>query len=209
MRAFVGSLFTITALLVTGSCAQAKDDASAPAHTVLDESGAQLREDFNRAQGSVRVVFVVDPICPGCLRGLDDMNRSLLAKTNDLRLQTFVIHLPVLSAGAKEQDIPPAAELLNNAHVRHYWNPSGEFGRQLSRAVGLERGDEPVYAWDVWLIYGPEAEWDSPLPPRPVRLMHQLRALKGSTEFPRLDSDAFAQEVHQLLAKLPSSTSKP
>jgi hypothetical protein len=202
MRTFASSLITIAALLVTGSCAQGKDKASAPAYAVLDASGAQLREDFNRAKGSVRVLFVIDPICPGCLRGLDDMNRSLLAKTNDPRLQAFVVHVPVLSAGAKAKDVPRAAELLTNAHVRHYWNPSGAFGRQLTEAVGLKRGEEPVYAWDVWLIYGPEASWDDSLPPRPVRLMHQLRALEGSTEFPRLDSDAFAQEVQQLLAKL-------
>jgi hypothetical protein len=61
-----------------------------------------------------------------------------------------------------------------------------------------------VYAWDVWLIYGPEATWDGALPPRPQRLMHQLRALQGSTEFPHLDSDVFAQEVHQLLAQIPA-----
>jgi hypothetical protein len=33
-----------------------------------------------------------------------------------------------------------------------------------------------------------------------------LGALRGSTEFPRLDSHVFAQQVQTLLAQLPTST---
>ena len=185
--------------------AQAGDAASAAAYTVLDETGSPLREDFNRAKGSVRILIVVDPICPGCLRGLDDIDKALLAKTNDPRLQTFVVHVPVLGAEAK--DVAPAAKLLHDTRVRHYWNPSGAFGRELSEAVQLRHADELVYAWDVWLIYGPEASWDGARPPRPRLLMHQLRALQGSAEFPHLDAEAFAREVHQLLARPAAPTS--
>jgi hypothetical protein len=44
---------------------------------------------------------------------------------------------------------------------------------------------------------------------KPRRLMHQLRALQGSAEFPHLDSKAFAREVNQLLAQLPPTTASP
>jgi hypothetical protein len=196
----------IAALTMTAGGAYGADATSAPAYTVLDETGSQLREDFNRAKGSVRVLFVVDPVCPGCLRGLDDLNKALLANTQDPRLQTFVVHVPVLHPAATAKDVPPAAELLHNAHVRNYWNPSGSFGRELAEAVGLKHGDDLVYAWDVWLIYGPEASWDGVSPPKPRRLMHQLRALQGNTQFPHLDSQAFAREVHQLLAQLPPAS---
>jgi hypothetical protein len=40
----------------------------------------------------------------------------------------------------------------------------------------------------------------------PRLLMHQLGALRGSTEFPHLDSRVFAQQVQTLLAQLPTST---
>lgn len=138
---------------------------SASAYTFLDDSASQLREDFNRAKGSVRLLFVVDPVCPGCLRGLDDLNKELLASTQDPRLQTFVVHVPVLSPSATGEDVPPAAELLHNARVHHYWNPSGTFGKTLAEAVDLERDGKLVYAWDVWLIYGPEATWTGARPP--------------------------------------------
>jgi hypothetical protein len=171
-------------------------------YSPLDDGGKQLRDDFNRAKGSVRLLFVVDPICPGCLRGMDDVNRDLLAVVDDPRLQTFVVHVPVLGAEAK--DIAPAAKLLKNPNVHHYWNPSGSFGRELAKAVNLMQGNELVYAWDVWLVYGPEVTWDGDYLPKPRLLMHQLRALQGSTEYPRLDSKAFAREVREQLAQIPA-----
>lgn len=168
----------------------------------MDDRFNELRDDFNRAQGTVRLLFVVDPICPGCLRGMDDMNRDLLSKTTDSRLRTFVVHVPVI--GAQSKDVLPAAKLLENPNVRHYWNPSGEFGRSLSRAVQLQSDKDAVYAWDVWLLYGPDAKWTAADPPQPKLLMHQLRRLAGS-KFPKLDSKVFAHEVQNALSTLPAA----
>jgi mercuric ion transport protein len=201
--ALVMGLAIIALTFGLASSARADGGGSPAGYTVLDDSASQLRDDFNRAKGSVRLLFVVDPICPGCLRGLDDLNRALLGKTKDSRLQTFVVHVPVLSPPPKAKDVGPAAQVLDNPHVRHYWNPTGSFGRQLSEAVNLRRGNEPpVYAWDVWLIYDPQTSWGAAGPPRPQLLMHQLRALQGSAEFPHLDEDAFAKEAHRLLDEL-------
>jgi hypothetical protein len=191
--------------------------AAAKPYTVLDDQGSQLRADFNRRVGTVRLLFVVDPICPTCLRGLDDMNRDLLEGTADARLQTFVVHEPVLGTAraapwsrmAVGTDVTKAAELLHNPQVQHYWNSSGAFGRLLSESVGLKNSERAVYAWDVWLIYGPEAKWEGNNPPRPRLLMNQLGALRGSTEFPHLDSHVFAQQVRALLAQLPPPTATP
>jgi hypothetical protein len=128
---------------------------------------------------------------------------------------TFVVHEPVLgtaraapwSPKAESKDVVNASQLLHNTHVSHYWNSSGAFGQLLSQGVGLKNGDGSVYAWDVWLIYGPEARWEGSAPPVPALLMHQLGALRGSTQFPQLDSHVFAGRVRALLAQLPTSTS--
>lgn len=213
MRILLAVMAT-TLLLTSSGCTQKQNltGTSIP-YTVLDDAGSQLREDFNRQAGSVRLLFVVDPVCPTCLRGLADMNRDVLGRISDRRLQTFVVHEPVLGlaryvpwlrvSGGK--DVPKAAQLLQNPDVRHYWNPSGAFGKLLSRAVGLKNGNRQVYAWDVWLVYGPEARWVGADPPRPRLLMQQLGALRGSTEFPHLESHVFAQQVQSLLAQLPSA----
>ncbi len=193
----------VVALAVTSLCFRSTTYAAdAPTYTTLGDDFSQLREDFNRAKGSVRLLFVVDPICPGGLRGMDDMNDDLLSRTRDGRLQTFVVHVPVI--GAKAEDVPPAARLLENSHVRNYWNGSGEFGRALAKAVQLKNDKETVYAWDVWLLYGPDAEWTDATIPQPELLMHQLWKLEG-TKFQKLDSAAFAREVHNRLQALPAA----
>ena len=200
MLRFSSFLVSAAVLLVTADAARSADRAT---YQVLDEGAAQLREEFNAAKGSVRVLFVVDPICPGCLRGLDDMNKDLLSKTNDPHLQTFVVHVPRMTPPPKAKDVPEAATLLHNDHVRHYWNPSGSFGEELSQALGLKVDGEDVYAWDVWLVYGTDAVWDGTSPPKPEYFMHQLWAL-GVTDLPRFDSKVFAQRAHQLLASVPN-----
>ena len=209
MRILPVTLMAAGLLAQASGCAEAATPA-APTYIVLDEQASQLRADFNRRIGSVRLLFVVDPICPGCLRGLADMNRDLLKDTADPRLQVFVVHEPVLGVArfapwlrvAGGSDVPKAAQLLENPNVQSYWNPTGAFGRLLSKAVGLKNSEGPVYAWDVWLLYGPDAKWVGDDPPRPQLLMHQLGALRD-TEFPHLDSQVFAKQVQALLSHLP------
>lgn len=189
-------------ILFAFACAVQADTAETAPYITLDDGATQLIHDFNEAKGSVRLLFVVDPTCAECLRGLDDMNRSLLGATRDPRLKTFVVHMPVI--GAKAKDVAPAMTVLQNPHVRHYWNASGEFGRKLAEAVELKENGKSVYAWDVWLLFGPDAVCDESGPAKPRLLMHQLRALKGNTRFPRLDSEVFAREARALLAAIPA-----
>ena len=197
-RLFVS--FVSLAVVLAMQCSAAD---SSSGYVLLDDTATQLREDFNRAKGSVRLLFVIDPTCPGCLRGLEELNETLLSKTHDPRLQTFIVHVPVLESEAK--DVAPVMKRVQNASVRHYWNPSGAFGDQLGQALGLRHGDEAVYAWDVWLAYDADASWDEALAPRPWLFMHQLYWLLGNEEFRGLDTDAFAAEVRQLLAQLPAA----
>lgn len=209
MRIFPAALMAAGLLVLTSGCAKGAASGAAT-YTALDDQASQLHADFNRDIGSVRLLFVVDPICPTCLRGLADINRDLLRSTADARLQVFVVYEPVLGVvyripglrPAAGKDVPKAAQLLQNPNVHNYWNPTGAFGRLLSKAVGLRNGNQQVYAWDVWLIYGPEAKWIGAGPPDPMLLMRQLKELRG-TKFPHLDSRVFARQVRALLAQLP------
>jgi hypothetical protein len=212
VRAFLWIALLLVAALGTLALSSAgAAPAAALPYTVLDDQASELRADFNRARGKVRLLFVVDPICPTCLRGLDDMNRDLLADTHDPRLVTLVVYEPVLGTtraapwarSAVARDVPAAAAVLHNPNVHHYWNASGEFGRLLSDSVDLAGRDGRVYAWDVWLVYGPEATWSGAGPPPPLLLMQQLGALSDSRKFPHLDGRVFAERVQSLLAQLP------
>lgn len=52
-------------------------------------------------------------------------------------------------------------------------------------------------AWDLYLVYGPDARWDGPEPPRPLYWMHQLRGVDNG---PFLDAAVFADAVRRALA---------
>ncbi|HEX3915642.1 MAG TPA: hypothetical protein VHW71_19265 [Steroidobacteraceae bacterium] len=187
--------------LLLSSCGgrQAAPQSETSARSVLLSGEDQpLRDDFNRDQGFVRLLFVVDPICPECLRGLADMGHDVLAKLpKDARIKVYVVHDPVIGGASK--DIPAAAELLHTALARNYWDPSGDFGRQMAQVLSLLHGTRPVYAWDVWMIYPPNAVWNAKDPPRPAFLMHQLPGLDDA-KFPPLDSKVFFAKVNDMLA---------
>ncbi|MGH8320045.1 MAG: hypothetical protein ACREUL_19090, partial [Steroidobacteraceae bacterium] len=100
-------------------------------YAVLDAGDQPLREDFNRDRGDVRLMFLVDPICPGCQRGLADMGGDLLSSLpKDAHVKIYVVFEPVIGGEAK--NIPGAAALLKSSTPELYWNPTGDFGRQMS-----------------------------------------------------------------------------
>lgn len=205
-------LFVIVlgALMLTGcgpSGAAHSSDAT-PHVAVLDGADEPLRDDFNRDKGFVRLMFLVDPRCPSCLRGLADMGDDVLAKLpKGARVKVYVVHEPVI--GGSNKDIPAAAELLHTTLARHYWNPTGDFGRQMSHALGYWNGSRWIYAWDTWMIYSPEAVWNGSAPPRPAFLMHQLDGLQGNPKFPFLDSKVFAAKVDAMVAKFDEKHASP
>jgi hypothetical protein len=163
----------------------------------LDDNAQPLRDDFNRDVGHVRLLLLVDPVCPTCLLGLSNVDRDLLSKLpKTTSLRTYVVHEPVI--GGTEKNIPGAADLVHGP-VRHYWNPTGSFGRLAGAAFDLHHDGKPVYAWDVWTIYGPEAMWKGAGPPTPRVLMHQLPTLAGDPRFSHLDSRKFAGDVVAML----------
>jgi hypothetical protein len=194
-------------LLACGRQGNAPPAAANPGYVILDGEDQPLREDFNRDRGFVRLVFLVDPLCPECLRGLEDMGQDVLAKLpKDARIKVYVIHEPVI--GGTTRDISAAAELLHTTLARQYWNPTGDFGRQMSKTLNYWNGHRWVYAWDTWLIYSADATWEEASPPQPVFLMHQFGGL-DNTKFPFLDSKVFAAKVNAVLADpKPTSTSQ-
>ena len=53
-------------------------------------------------------------------------------------------------------------------------------------------------AWDVYLLYGAESQWDKE-PAKPDFWMHQL---SGVTTAPRLDEEAFQAKTRELVNKI-------
>jgi hypothetical protein len=101
--------------------------------------------------------------------------------------------------GATEADAANTCGLAHNEHVVHYWDPNQEMGTLFSKAENMKKGDELVYAWDVWLVYAPDAKWTGAEPPKGAFVMHQLKDLMKRPEFPFLNAPAFRTEVDKQL----------
>lgn len=197
-------LLASTVMLMLAGCGRAGGVATTAVDTnyaVLDGNDEPLRAAFNRDHGNVRLLFLVDPICPGCLRGLADMGDDLLSRLPaGAPVKVYVVYEPVIGGQAK--DIAAAAGLLRFPSAMLYWNPTGDFGRQMSHVLDYWNGYRWVYAWDTWLIYPPDAVWSSGSPPKPAFLMHQLSGLGNTSRFPHLDGRAFAAKVDAMMAPL-------
>ena len=182
-------MLPVMALAVSTSHATPATTATSD-YTVLDPSLKRLQDDFNADTGKVRLLYIVGPTCPVCLRGMDDLNKALAAQQDDPRLRTFVVYVPTL--GAKESDIEPTVSLLTGKYVSRYWDPKGASGHQFENTLNIK-----WFAWDVWMIYGPEQRWDGAAPPVPDFWMDQLG---GLSKWGTLDAPTFAKQVTNRLA---------
>jgi hypothetical protein len=51
---------------------------------------------------------------------------------------------------------PKVAGLLVDARAKHYWDGNRKLGREVARILGSDDGPA---AWDIFLVYGPDATW--------------------------------------------------
>jgi hypothetical protein len=114
-----------------------------------------------------------------------------LKKVDDPSLKTFVVWVP-MSRGM-ERDVPNATSEVADPRTSHYWDGDGQLVKAYREVLGL---NEP--AWDIYLLYAPDARWDGDRPPRPQYWMHQL----GSKRRPRSsapfwDADLFLDKVRE------------
>lgn len=88
--------------------------------------------------------------------------------------------------GAEETHVSGASRLIDDARVTHYWDPGQLAGSAFQDLLGT-----PAPAWDVWMLFGPDANWGDRAPP-PDWWEHQLGGLPSER---RLDFDRFAEKA--------------
>lgn len=198
MKLFSLRSFAAICVLVAACTPDTPAPAVQSSYASLDEELTQFKEDFNAMSDKLRLVFISGPSCGICLRGMDDLNRSIVASVqNDPRVHTMVLYVPAL--GANEEHARAAVSLLPGPRVSHYWDGSGNSGLEFQKTL-----DIPMYAWDIWMIYEPGARWEeASVPPHPAFWQHQLPSLPKDQ---KLDAEEFAAAVIERLSALPPAT---
>lgn len=95
---------------------------------------------------------------------------NVLSKVDDKNLEVYVVWMPVLAVDDREAALRARA-IVDDDRVRHFWDLDQSLGRAYGRSIELPRGGD--LAWDMYLVFNPNARWGSALP-IPSVWNHQL-----------------------------------
>ena len=183
MKAWI-AIPTIILLLGVTACNRLGTERS---HVVVGNTSAAVRSAFNADTGKVRVMIVVSPTCGACLEGASEVSQQVAAINQGKTVPLYVLWVP--RRGGQEKDVPNATRIVADSSAHEFWDGNDLLGIDYKQVLGW-RGN----AWDVYMLYGPKAQWNGDLPPAPDFFMHQT-----SEKGPQLDAAEFGKRVKQLL----------
>jgi hypothetical protein len=135
---------------------------------------AELKDEFNARHADVRMLVLLSPTWPICVRGASAL-QSLLETQKDSHLRVFVVWEPVL---ASDLSAPSTITLrrIHDARVKQYWDRD----RVLSHAMGEH--DRPSVVWDYIAVYKPEQLWTNAPPEPEFKGRPVVRFIDGARE---------------------------
>lgn len=152
-------------------------------------SSDQLKQRLQQDSGKVKLIALVSPICPACRRGFADM-QSVLKNVPDDRLRAYIVWLPMFPRDSRSWAQTRSNE-FSDPRVSYYWDGGRLTGEDWGKVLGMDRT-----AWDVYFLYGSNADWNKGTP-TPAFWMHQLG---GVTKAPQLNKSDFETKLKELLA---------
>jgi hypothetical protein len=117
------------------------------------------------------------------------MNSEVLARQTDPDLRIYMVWVP--KQRGLERDVSGATLAMRDSRATHFWDASSVLVRGYRDTLKLTED-----AWDMYLLFGPDAKWEGSLPPAPAYWSHKL----GSKEEPRLNGPWL--EGREFLGKL-------
>ena len=81
-------------------------------------------------------------------------------KVTDPNLRVYVVWTPMLAPDF-EFTVKRATTWVPDARASHYWDRDSQLSRDYARVLQLGPG---MKAWDVYLVYGRDAEWKEAAP---------------------------------------------
>lgn len=98
----------------------------------------------------------------GCLGGAQWVQEYVLEKNPELKIQVYAIWFSMIASDTPEA-FPSARQVMPDRRVAHFWDGEKAAGRWFKEAVPSDY-EGPVQ-WDVFYLYGADAEWgDQPTP---------------------------------------------
>jgi len=130
-----------------------------------------------------------------CRWGFSNVVKTLKS-VRDNRVRAYVVWLPIYG-GDFRGEARKISRSFRDKRVSYFVDPASLTGDAWELVLQTRRET----AWDVYLIYGKDAEWTDEHPPMPGFWMHQLT---GVTKAPRLEEPEFRKTLKEMLADLPA-----
>jgi hypothetical protein len=107
-------------------------------------------------------------------------------------VRAYIVWLPIYG-GDFEGEARKLSAGFRDKRVSYFLDSESEKGKQWQPILKT-----PSMAWDVYMLYGPDKQWESQ-PPEPTFWMHQLGQV---TSAPRLDEETFTAKLKEMLGEL-------
>ncbi len=153
----------------------------------------RLRDAFNRAGDSVRIITLLSPTCPVCRYG-QGVVRAIFKEFDTQGLKGFTVWMPTMGGDSAE-----AARVESKAfadrRMAFAWDPDSQISQLVAKTLKL-RGKP----WDMYLLYASDVRWEEQEPPQPTFWMCQIpEAGYGVDPKALLNPGRLLEEVRRLL----------
>jgi len=120
---------------------------------------------------------------------------KILKSVRDDRLRAYVVWLPIFG-GDFRGEARKLSKSFPDKRVSYFLDPESLTGTMWERTLTTHR----EIAWDVYLLYGPEARWEGDTPEPPDLWRHRL---DGVTNVPRFDEVEFRTILEKMINETP------
>jgi len=121
--------------------------------------------------------------------------QKVMQDVPDDRVRVYIVWEPMLMTDDRVGAERRFAE-FSDKRLSCFWDGNRLTGDLWQHVLGLE-----TVAWDVYFLYGPNAEWKKQ-PPKPMFWMHQLGKKGTDKGAPLLDEGAFESKVKDALRSM-------
>ena len=156
-----------------------------------------FRAAFNASKGRPRLLMIISPTCGACLKGGDAVQKYLAAHP-EAPLDVYAVWLPAWSEPDTEAAAESSSHRLTDPRIRQYWDGD----KSLAMAIKAQLAwDNSPFAWDIYLLYGPEAVWGG-TPPEPFDWVHQTYEERSGPHAQRFRGGHVQQALEAMMRKL-------
>jgi hypothetical protein len=140
-----------------------------------------LKSDFNRSSNRVRVILLLSPTWPVCLRGASAVQK-MLEQHATAKVRVFAVWEPILPT---DWSAPSsfALDRLSDGRVRQFWDKEHSLAQVMANSHNAQTKPKCCnrngILWDLIAVYPTGAVWSDRLPPAVVFDGPVVRAVLG------------------------------